>query len=283
ETTLETSRSRFRARAMARGRASLERDVVVHVVEVVRGLARRRRPRSRSRCGAARPGRSACRLSLAREAAVVATTAPVARAEQLHRLGDDLGGVAVLPFLVLPLARLQTTFDVDRPALPQVFTGDFGEAVIEDDRVPLGFLALLARGAVFPVARGGDAYVADRAAARSESRFGIAPEVADEDHLVHRSHVFLRKRGNDSVMPTRSPTPPRRARRPSPSGASADARKRRRARRPSAPRKRRRPPADPTIAAPSRRAGRRRTTRATAWCCRRRGPRPSHRPARAAR
>src|SRR5690606_23455168 len=156
ETTLETSRSRFRARAMARGRASLERDVVVHVVEVVRGLARRRRPRSRSRCGAARPGRSACRLSLAREAAVVATTAPVARAEQLHRLGDDLGGVAVLPFLVLPLARLQTTFDVDRPALPQVFTGDFGEAVVEDDRVPLGFLALLARGAVFPVARGGE-------------------------------------------------------------------------------------------------------------------------------
>src|SRR5262245_49655002 len=132
-----------------------ERNVVVHVVEAGRGFRcrlARGRPRRRGAAGlavlVAAPGAHA-----------------FAAAQHLHLLGDDLGGVVVLAFLVLPLARLQAPLDVHRAPFLQVLTSDLGEPVVEDDAMPLGFLLLLAAVAVLPVAGGGDADVADRCAA----------------------------------------------------------------------------------------------------------------------
>jgi len=42
-----------------------------------------------------------------------ASTVAAATAEHLHLVGDDLGRVAILAFLVLPLACLEPTLDVD--------------------------------------------------------------------------------------------------------------------------------------------------------------------------
>src|SRR5262245_11419993 len=166
-----------RAGAPARRFAGLERDVVVHVVEAggrLRRLASRR----------------ARRRGTARFAMLVGTRAahPFAAAEHLHLLGDDLGGVVVLAFLVLPLARLQAALDVHRAPFLEVLTSDLGQSVVEDDAMPLGFLLLLAAVAVLPVAGGGDADVADRCAAGRVAHLGVAAEVADDDDLVDRCH-----------------------------------------------------------------------------------------------
>src|SRR5690606_25943089 len=88
---------------------SSERNVVFHVVELARRLlgggAFGRRARLRG------PGRGGI---VARPA--TAFPAP----EHLHGVGADLGGVAVLPVLVLPLAGAQASLDIDLRALLQV-------------------------------------------------------------------------------------------------------------------------------------------------------------------
>src|SRR3982750_1936697 len=84
-----------------------ERNVVFHVVELAGRLLRGRRGRG-LRLGSTRPFRT--RLA-----------GPGPRAEHLHRVGDDLGRVAVLAFLVLPLARADAALDVDLRALLEVF------------------------------------------------------------------------------------------------------------------------------------------------------------------
>src|SRR5512134_704216 len=99
-----------------------ERNVVVHVVEAGRRLLRRGRRRARRRGRAGRRG-AATRL---------AVTHALAAAEQLHLVGDDLGGVLLDAVLVGPLARLQPAFDVDRATLLQVLAGNLGQAVVED-------------------------------------------------------------------------------------------------------------------------------------------------------
>src|SRR6185369_16045388 len=145
------------------------------------------------RLGGGLGGWRARRRGAAALAVVVATTAAhaLAAAEQLHLVRDDLGGVVVLAFLVLPLARLQAALDVDRTALLQVFAGDLRQAVVEDHAVPFGLFLLLAALPVLPVARGGDADVAHRGAARRVAHLGIAAEVADDDDLVDRCHGGL--------------------------------------------------------------------------------------------
>src|SRR5204862_3994337 len=100
--------------------ADSERNVVFHVVELAGRLLRRRR-------GGLRFGRSlsdgfATRLS-----------GTGARAEHLHRLGNDLGAVAVLAFLVLPLARAQASLDVDLRPLLQIFARDLRKPAEKDD------------------------------------------------------------------------------------------------------------------------------------------------------
>src|ERR1041385_2763373 len=108
---------------------SLERQIVVaacaHVAEVIGRTARRRC----SHAGAV----VAHRAAAAAHPAVAALAA-----EELHGHGDDLGGLALLSFLVLPLAGLQATLDVDLAALVQVLAAILGRAAPHHDTVPLG-------------------------------------------------------------------------------------------------------------------------------------------------
>src|SRR2546423_2871376 len=76
-------------------------------------------------------------------------TASLPVAEHLHAIGDDFGGVAILPFLVLPLSRLQASLDIDLTSLFQIFAGDFRLATEKDDAVPFGLFLFLA-GLVLP-------------------------------------------------------------------------------------------------------------------------------------
>src|SRR5690554_2378049 len=105
-------------------------------------------------------------------------TARGTSAEHLHLVGADLGGVAVLAFLVLPLARLQTALDVDLTALAQVLRGDLGQPPEHHHVVPFGRLAALAAGLVLPGVGGRDAQIAQGVAAGHVARFRIAPQVA---------------------------------------------------------------------------------------------------------
>src|SRR4051794_28901221 len=94
-----------------------ERNVVFHVVELAGRLFRGRRGGG-LRLGSA----SAFRTRLA---------GPGTRAEHLHRVGDDLGRVAVLALLVLPLARADAALDVDLRALLQIFARDLRQPAEE--------------------------------------------------------------------------------------------------------------------------------------------------------
>src|SRR4029077_1827779 len=86
---------------------------------------------------------------------------PAAAAEHLHLVADDLGGVALVALLVLPLARAQTAFDVNLRALAQVLGGDLRQAPEKRHAMPLGALLLLPAGLVAPALAGGDAQVGD--------------------------------------------------------------------------------------------------------------------------
>src|SRR4051812_35889504 len=108
--------------------ADSERNVVFHVVELAGRLLRRRSAR-RATAGLT----CFCRFA-ARFASRLAT--PRARAEHLHRVGADFSGVAVLPLLVLPLARAQAPFNVHLRSFFQVLARDFGESAEEGDPMP---------------------------------------------------------------------------------------------------------------------------------------------------
>src|SRR5688572_11353563 len=145
------------------------------------------RPRNRRTCRARTA--TAGRLAFAARLALgTAAAHPLARAQHLHSIGHDLGGVLVVAVLVLPLARLQPPLDVDLRALLEIFARDLGQPPEEGDAVPLRLLLLLAL-LVLPRVRGRDRDVRDRRAVGHVAGLGIAPEVADEDHLVHRCHV----------------------------------------------------------------------------------------------
>lgn len=127
-------------------------------------------------------------LAMRRRAPVlVATVSAIftAAAKHLHLVGHNLGGVAVLAgVLVLPLARLQATFDVNRPAFTQVFTGNFCQAVVKYDAVPFRILAAFAAVAVFPLRGRGNGNVADRTAVRGVAHLGVTSKVANQDDFV---------------------------------------------------------------------------------------------------
>src|SRR4029077_13984169 len=109
---------------------------------------------------------------------------PGAAAEHLQVVADDLGGVAVVALLVLPLTRAQAPLDVDLRALAQVLAGDFRQAAEQRHAVPLGALLLLARLLVAPALAGGDAQVRDRGAGGHGAGFGVGTQVADENDFV---------------------------------------------------------------------------------------------------
>src|SRR6266571_1412591 len=116
-------------------------------------------------------------------------TRPLPAAEHLHAVGDDLGGGALLPFLVLPLARAQRPFDIDLRALLQVLARDLREAVEEHHPVPFGAFLLLAARLVLPGVGGRDRDVGDRAPFRVVARLGVPPQIAYDNDLVDRCHL----------------------------------------------------------------------------------------------
>src|SRR6266850_7438295 len=120
----------------------LERNIVFHVVELAGGLLRGRLGLRRLALGGL--GLGALARGLARLAGAGA------RPQHLHDVAANLGAVAVLPLLVLPLARAQAALDVDLRALLQVLAGDLGQAAEKGDAVPLGGLLHLAARLVLP-------------------------------------------------------------------------------------------------------------------------------------
>src|SRR5882762_8982259 len=98
-------------------RQDSERNVVV-LKPAIATLLRSRRRACRStlarRCAASgTAGAARCAVAAGAAVLVAASTAAALAIEHLHVVDLDLGGVAVVAFLVLPLARAQRAFDVD--------------------------------------------------------------------------------------------------------------------------------------------------------------------------
>src|SRR5258708_25150169 len=108
-----------------------KRYVVLEIIELAAALGGRLR----------RGARAARLLGAAGFGCAAASRAhALARAQHLHLVGDDLRHVLVLALLVLPLARLHASLDVDLRALLQVLAGDLGELAEERHAVPLRLL-----------------------------------------------------------------------------------------------------------------------------------------------
>src|SRR5690625_1857936 len=98
---------------------------------------------------------------------------------------DDLGGIALLSRLILPLSRLELPFHIDLRALPQETLADVHQPLVEDhDPVPLGAFATLAGLPVAPAFRCPRRQVADSAATLHRPNLRIPTEIADQDDLV---------------------------------------------------------------------------------------------------
>ena len=124
-------------------------------------------------------------------AAPAASTAAavLARADELHGLGVDLGRVPLVAVLVLPLAGLDAAFDVDGSALRQVLVAHLGGAAPDDDAMPLrAFLTFAAL--VRPVLARGEREVDDGLTVRGLAQLGVTSEVADEDGFVDTCHEW---------------------------------------------------------------------------------------------
>src|SRR5712671_4072201 len=109
---------------------------------------------------------------------------PAPPPEHLQVVADDLGRVALVPLLVLPLTRAQASLDVHLRALAQVLAGDFCQAPEERDAVPFGALLLLTGLLVAPALAGGDAQVGHGRAGGHGAGLGIGSQVANENHFV---------------------------------------------------------------------------------------------------
>ena len=97
----------------------------------------------------------------------------------------DFGGVFLGSRLVGPVAGLELALDVDLRALAQVFLGDVGEALVEnDDPVPFGALAGLAGRLVLPALGSGDRKIDHLVAALGRAALRIAAQIAHQNHLV---------------------------------------------------------------------------------------------------
>ncbi len=86
------------------------------------------------------------------------------------------------------LAALQTAFDEDLLPFRQIFLQRLSLLSPEIDVVPFGPFLSLAR-LVVPDFRRGDAELRDRGPARSKSQLGVPAQIADENHLVHATHI----------------------------------------------------------------------------------------------
>ncbi len=114
-----------------------------------------------------------------------------APAEELHDVGDDLGGVALDALLVLVAAGLDASLDVDLATLGKEAVAVLGLLAPHDDAVPLGLFDAVVGGLVGVRAGGGDAELADGAAAGGVANLGVAPEVTDDDALLTPAMAVL--------------------------------------------------------------------------------------------
>src|SRR5262245_42552943 len=70
-------------------------------------------------------------------------SASATTAEEHHAIATDLRGVALVAVLVVPLACLQATLNVDLLALGEVFGEGFGGLAPQHHAVPFGFFLFL--------------------------------------------------------------------------------------------------------------------------------------------
>src|SRR5207237_7262801 len=113
--------------------------------------------------------------------AAAAALAVAAAAEELHRVGDDLDRLALLPVLGLPLAPVEPAVDSDGAALREVLRAALALVAPDGDVEVVRLVAPLARGLVLLARVHGDAKLADGGAARRVPQLGILGEISDED------------------------------------------------------------------------------------------------------
>src|SRR5437899_9138001 len=123
----------------------------------------------------------------ARVAAAIDWLRAPAATEEYDLVAADLGRVALVAVLVVPLPRLQTAFHVDLLALGEVLRQRFRRLAPQHHAVPFGFFLPLA-GLVVPHLGGRHVDRRDGGAARRVAQLGVASEVPDEDDFVHASH-----------------------------------------------------------------------------------------------
>src|SRR5262249_54570926 len=103
-----------------------------------------------------------------------------AAAEELHVLRDHLGDVALVAFLIVVRAVLDTSLDVDLQALRQILRADLRALPPNHDAMPFSALLPLAVLVVPALARR-DAQLANALPARRVSHVGIGAQVAHQD------------------------------------------------------------------------------------------------------
>ena len=113
-----------------------------------------------------------------------AAAGSVAAAEHFHFVGNDVVGGAFDAVFAGVFAALDAAFDINLAALFQILAGDFGQAAVHGDVVPLGALLALAALAVVPSFGSGDGEIAHRFAVGHVAHFGITAEIADQDDFV---------------------------------------------------------------------------------------------------
>src|SRR4029077_19371211 len=104
-----------------------------------------------------------------------------AAAEHAEIAGHNLEAGALLPLFILPLARLNSSLDVNQRALLQILLGDFRLLAPYNNLVPLGALLALAVAVLVSLV-GRDRKIGHRLAATGKSRLGISSQPPDQNH-----------------------------------------------------------------------------------------------------
>jgi len=140
-------------------------------------LVQRTSPPYRARC----PGHGRAFGSLA-----AAFAAPIQHGQLAAIfLQHDFGRIFLHPVLVGVFAGLELAFDIDLRALLQILLGHLRKVLVEDHHaVPLGLLLAFSARLVAPGFRGRDREIDHRIARSQPPHFRVAPQIADQDHLV---------------------------------------------------------------------------------------------------
>ena len=107
-----------------------------------------------------------------------ATGGVVARAQELHRVGNDIGCLAFCAVLRLPLAPLQAPVDRDRASLGQVARGILALRAPYGDVEVVGLVGPFAARAVLATRVARDPQTAHGRAARQRAQLGVGGQVS---------------------------------------------------------------------------------------------------------